>query len=46
LIDDILPILAQNPQGVIVEDGDQSILGVATAHEFVSALIAGQNPAP
>lgn len=46
LIDDILPILAQNPQGVIVEDGDQSILGVATAHEFVNALIAGQNPAP
>ncbi|MAT87524.1 MAG: ABC transporter ATP-binding protein [Aestuariivita sp.] len=39
LIQSILPFLADNPQGVVVEDNQKNILGVATAQGFAGALV-------
>ena len=41
LIQSILPFLSDNPQGVVVEDNEKNIMGVATAQGFAGALASG-----
>lgn len=41
LVEALLPYLAEHENGVVVEDTDGSVMGVATAHGVVSALASG-----
>ena len=43
LIDGLLGYLAEHPEGLVVEDSNGKVLGLATASAVLSALAAGSS---